>query len=132
MAFTKEQAALVHADIRAALEAVAAKHNLSMVKTHVLYSNEGFKFTGEFGDKNTLGDIDPILFKDMKRHGWKFGFAVEDIGKEFQSRGRTFKIEGMRGYTYVVAKMMKSNVSSDKVGGLFKFKGEDVKKLMVR
>jgi hypothetical protein len=38
----------------------------------------------------------------------------------------------MRGYTYVVAKMMKSNVSSDKVGGLFKFKGEDVKKLMVR
>jgi hypothetical protein len=130
MALTKDQVAAIHNDLRTVMQAVCEKHNLTMANTHITYSDVGFKLTGEFGSKDELGDINPILHKDMSRHGWKFGLSVDSIGREFVSGVRTFKIEGMRGYTFVIAKLVKSAVRGDKVGGSFKFRGEEVQKLL--
>src|SRR5574343_1390645 len=119
----KNSVAKIHADIRAALDAVAAKHNLSIAKTHITYSDSGFKFTGEFGSKDVMGDTNAIYYNDMKRHGWKFGLSVEDIGKTFKLGSKSFKIEGMRGYKFVVGK----NLADDK---LYKIPGVDVEAVM--
>ena len=123
MAITKQTVAIIHSDIQKALEEVAKKHNLQIGKTHITYSDTGFKFTGEFGDKDSIGDVNPTYFNDMKRHGYKFGLKTEDIGKEFTSGKNRYKIEGMKGYTFVVAKSLTND-------SLYRFKGDVVQQLM--
>ena len=125
MAFTKEQLALIHQDIRVALEAVATKHNLSQGHQRITYSDSGFSVKCEFGAKSVIGDVDPSLFDALRRHGWKFGLKIEDSNKAtFVSMGKTYTIIGMKGYTRVIAK--------DASGKRFSFNGADVKRVMGR
>jgi len=119
MALTKESIKQIHADLRAALDAVAKKHNLVIAKTHITYTDSSFKFTSEIGSKDVLGDTNPIFYKDIQRHGWKFGLTVKDIGREFKIGARTYKLEGMKGYNFVIGKL-----TTD--GKLYKLRGEDV------
>ena len=103
---TKESIKLIHADIAAALEAVAKKHNLSLAKHHISYGTDNFKLTAEFGDKSELGDINPLLKKDLLRNGWIHGLTEEHLTKEFKMGARTYQFYGMRGRVNAIVKNM--------------------------
>lgn len=124
MALTKEAVQAIHADIRAALQEVAKKHNLAMANTHISYNDAGFKFTGEFGSKEVMGEVNPKHYKDMQRHGWRYKLDVADIGKKITYNKREFTIEGMTGYTFVAIR--------GEDGGAYKLKGDIVQKLLGR
>ena len=123
MALTKEAVQAIHADIRAALEEVAKKHNLSMANTHISYNDAGFKFTGEFGSKDVIGEVNPKLYKDMQRHGWRYKMDTSDIGKTFTYNNAEYKIEGMTGYSFIAIRGVKDGKS-------YKLKGDIVQKLL--
>jgi hypothetical protein len=74
----------IHADIDAALAAVAKKHGLNLGRgTHIRYNAETFKLTAEFGDKSSTGEVDPKFLMNLKRYGWEFDLDEKDIGKTF-------------------------------------------------
>ena len=122
MALDKSSVKQIHDDLRAAIDAVVLKHNLTVGATHITYSTAGFKFTGEYGCKDVMGDSDPILYRELVKHGWKFGLSIDDLGREISSQGRTFKIEGMKG-AWVIGK----NVIDQK---MYKFKANTVLALL--
>ena len=114
---TKELVAAVNADIRIALEAVAKKHNLTLSKNQrITYNTETFDLKATFGIAAGKGEmqVDPKLISNMKKHGWKFGFGVEDIGKSvYLDKLGTCVIMGMSGYTKIVVKADAGNYRCD-------------------
>lgn len=118
MAITKDSIKNINADLRAAIEAVAKKHNLSIAKTNISYNNDGFRFTGEFGDIDSLGDFNPLLVKDLKKHGFFNGLHTA-LGKEFTLNARTYEIQGMKGHGFVIGKLKTD-------GKLYKLRTDDV------
>jgi hypothetical protein len=105
MAITKQSLILIRADLEAALATVAKKHKLTVSSFSISYNDASFKIKEvNFGSKDITGDADPLLYKDMERHGFRFGLSVKNIGKDFTLGARTFKIEGMRGNKYVIGK----------------------------
>ena len=101
---TKELIKTIHADIAAALEEVAKKHNLTLAKRHITYYDDHFRFTAEFGDKTELGDINPTYKKDLLRNGWTFGLTEQHLNKQFNMGARTYIFYGMRGRVNAIVK----------------------------
>lgn len=102
---TKPKVQEIHADIKAALIAVAKKHNLKMSDaTKILFNADTFKFTAEFGDLSSApagaAAVDPKFLNNMKKHSWKFGLSISDIGAKFEVAPLGMVImEGMSGTT---------------------------------
>ncbi len=95
---TADKVKTIHTDLTKALQEVAKKHGLVLSPTHIRYNASTFKLTAEFGDKAATGGTDPKLLNNMKRHGWKFGLSVTDIGSTFDhpQLGKT-TLNGMSG-----------------------------------
>lgn len=126
MTITAQSITDIQTEINVAMNAIAAKYNLKIGKNHISYTASSFKLGMEFCDKGSVEEgVDPILAKDMSRYGYKYGFSIADIGKEFMSNGEHFKIEGMKGYTFIIA----SNVNG---GKKYRFKGDVVQRIMGR
>lgn len=86
------------------LKTFAAKHKLSLGNQRIAYARDGstMKFSVEFGDKATTGDINPVYFKDCARLGWQHGLATSMIGKEVKTSKGMMKFCGMRGKFAIV------------------------------
>ena len=84
-AFNPENLQILREDIQAALDAVAKKHGVVAGRLgRIGYTANTFKASLDFGTtESSSGEeiVDPKLFANMKRHGFKVGFAVTDIGK---------------------------------------------------
>jgi|ERR1035437_5621156 hypothetical protein len=126
MTITAQSITDIQTEINAAMNIIALKYNLKIGKNHISYTDSSFKLGMEFCDKGAVADgVDPILAKDMTRYGYKYGFSVKDIGTEFMSNGEKFKIEGMKGYTFIIASAV--------VGGkMYRFKGVVMQRIMGR
>ena len=98
---TKDTIKTIHADLTEALRMVAEKHNLSVGRTHITYDSDGFKLTGQFGDKSQMGEVNPTYFNDMKRYGRVYGFTTDDISKEVTMGARIYVIQGMKGRSLI-------------------------------
>ena len=96
----------IHADLQATLKAFADKHNLTMSPFGMTYSATGCKFAVQLGDKDELGDADPILAKNTARFGNWYGLTVEDIGKGiatgFKFNAVPVVFEGMKNKNTVI------------------------------
>ncbi len=96
---------VIHADIKKTLDELAKRHGLVLGNgTRISYNDETFKFTAEFGDKESTGGVDPKYLNCMKKHGWKFGLSESHIGKTFEAGEGKVTILGMSGYSKVAAK----------------------------
>jgi hypothetical protein len=127
MAITKQNIAIIHKDIREALEAVAKKHNLSLGSSNITYdaNGTGFKLKQiEFLSKDVMGDVDPTFFRDMQRNGFSQGLSTDDIGKKVVFGTRTYEIMGMKGRVTVIGKL----ISGD--NKLYKLDPKDVYALL--
>ena len=132
MAFTKERVVDIHSEIRAALDAIAKKHNLNIGKTHITYNESTFKFSAEIGDDAELGGSNPVYFNYLRKNGWRFGLKGEDLGVEFVSQGSTFAIEGMKGTGQVIAKLVRPAPGKKLKEGSYRFAGETVREILGR
>jgi hypothetical protein len=90
-------------DLRDALKAVAEKHNLNLTKSNISFATDFFNLSCTFGDKDELGDANPLYRVTMQRKGHEFGLSIEDIGKKFMTRQGEVEIIGMRG-SHVIGK----------------------------
>lgn len=105
-AFTHANLETLRVEIQDALNAVAAKHGIVAGRLgRIGFQGDHFKASVEFSTAESSAGteiVDPKLFDNMKRHGFKIGFSVTDIGKpvEFHDLGLC-KIVGMAGYTKV-------------------------------
>ena len=131
MAFTQDRVAAIHSDIRAALDEIAKKHGLNIGKTHISYNDTTFKFSSEIGDSAELGDTNPVFFNYLRSNGWRFGLKTEDMGREFTSNGSVFAIEGMKGTSKVIAKLVKPADAKMKPGS-YRFDGDYIRKTLGR
>jgi hypothetical protein len=93
----------IQADLKIALESVAAKHGLKLAKNYISYSAESFKLTAEFGDTSVLGDLNPAYVKDLKKFGWQYGLTEDHLNKTITSSKGQETIQGMKGQ-YVITK----------------------------
>lgn len=128
--FTPANLDILRDDIKAALEAVAKKHGLVAARgLNIKYTAETFKTTIEFG-VSSVGEnaeimVDPKLFNNMKKHGFKVGFSISDIGKTVDfgtgNVGKA-KIVGMCGYTKIAVQ--------SKDGSIYRCDPHSVKRLM--
>lgn len=100
----KNKIIAIQADIRIALESVAAKHNLKLAKHYISYSTTDFKLAAEFGDKAEIGDTNPAYIKDLKRYGPNFKLGITDLDKTIQGVKGPEQIIGMKGRTFVITK----------------------------
>jgi hypothetical protein len=105
-AFTPANLDALRVEIQEALNAIAAKHGIVAARLgRIGYAADHFKANIQFGTaEGSSGEeiIDPKLHDNMKRHGHKIGFSVDDIGKSIVLRELgSVKIVGMFGYTKV-------------------------------
>jgi len=104
-AFNKELAEM--------LEAFAKKHGLSKGAQRIVYAHDGstMKMTVEFGDKATVGDVNPKFFKNTARFGWQAGLATSMIGTEF-TLGRLGKVKfvGMSSPKFAIVETASKNL----------------------
>ena len=101
---TEQNITVIQSDMKAALQEVFEKHNLQLSSFKITYSDDGFNANLSIGDKGAIGDKDYSRVDNLKRHGYKFGLTVDDIGKVIQTHGLECTIEGMSGYKCVVVK----------------------------
>ena len=84
------------------LEAFAAKHGLSKGHQRITYNDATFKFTVEFGDKNTVGDTNPVFYKECARFGFRYGLDVKQIGQTIKTLKGPMKFVGLKGKYAIV------------------------------
>ena len=113
MAITKQSIAQIHAELDAALKAIAAKHGLDMSKSRIVYTDTKFKMNLEFHTKEAIAAtaaeagldadaVEPADLEKFKAHGWKFGLKTEHLGKICMIQGKQYRLLGMSGYSKLV------------------------------
>ncbi len=85
---TKAKAVEVNRDVRAALEAVANKHGLTVVINGGSFNGGSFKPRVEFKDAGGQAQI-------FESTAVLYGLKPEDLGRQFQHCGQTFEICGI-------------------------------------
>lgn len=98
----KSKIKAIHSDLDATLKAFAAKHNLTVSPFNITYSPSGFKCTVQMGDKNELGEADPVLARNLERHGFWYNLDKSMLKKEFNFHGQKVILEGMKNKTTVI------------------------------
>lgn len=102
---TKEQVNALADDIRSALKNIADKHGMSFAMAGGTYSEDTLKLGKvQFTLNSVAGEVNPILFTDMKRYGGYHGLSIDLINKEVQLDGKTVIVLGMRGRNSVIWK----------------------------
>ena len=76
------------------LDGFAKKHGLSKGAQKIVYARDGstMKFTVQFGDQVTTGDVNPVFFRNTARFGFRSGLDTKQIGKEL-TIGRLGKVK---------------------------------------
>lgn len=128
--FTRANYRTLMDEIEAALKPIAEKHGLALDrKSRSFYADRlPVKFdllvTTKDKDGNTV-DPKAAIFASAAR---LFGLKPDDFGKEFTSRGETFRITGLN------LRRRKYPVSAERVrdGKGFKFPAEDVRLFLER
>jgi hypothetical protein len=87
----------IQSEIRAALEAIAKKHNLNMGSTKVNYAPDSLKVSCAFTDQAEVGDINPEYLRGLKLKGWEYGLTVDMLGKKVMLNNKDYTFSGMRG-----------------------------------
>jgi hypothetical protein len=102
MSLNKIAVAAMHTELDALLNAFAAKHGLSKGNSRIVYTEATFKFTVEFGDKSSTGDVNPVYFKDCARYGYQYALDTKMIGQTYKSAKGPMKFVGMKGRYAIV------------------------------
>jgi hypothetical protein len=102
MSLNKIAVAAMHKELDTLLATFAEKHKLSKGNSRIVYTEATFKFTVEFGDKSSTGDVNPVYFKDCARYGWQFGLDTKQIGQTYKSAKGPMKFVGMKGRYAIV------------------------------
>ena len=129
MAINRDNLKIIHADLMAAMQEVAKKHNLSVSPFRITFSDSDFRFTATFGDKSVLGDTDPKLLKDLASRGWEYGLDKSHIGKSFVDRNYSWEFVGMRASKAVLKRSdngKQYTMSADVVAKMLDTKRPDV------
>lgn len=100
----KQRITDLHAELNKVLKDFAEANGLSVSPFNVSYSASGFKCGIEFGDKDEIGEADPILAKNLKKFGFWFGLSTDDLNKEFVFGPRKVMLMGMKNRKDVVFK----------------------------
>ena len=107
---TKESVSTFHKEFDTVVAALAAKHGLSFVPGRFTYDPENgmIKSPVVFGEKDTIGGLNPIYVQDLSKFGFLFGFTKDDINTlTFQVNGDTFTVQGMKGKNKIAAQSQK-------------------------
>lgn len=85
----------IAADAMAALQAVATKHGLVVKYSGGSYgmSNAALKF--EFAEKASNGAVLTREAVDFQQYASVYGLKPDDLGRQFQHNGYTYKIVGL-------------------------------------
>lgn len=102
MAITKLKVEMMNKELSTLLTEFATKHGLTKGNQRISYNDATCKFTVEFGDKSTTGDINPAYFKDCTRFGWQHGLSTDQIGKTVKTSKGVMKFVGMKGKYAIV------------------------------
>jgi hypothetical protein len=79
----KNRIKTIHADLNAVLKKFAEDNGLTVSPFNMTYSATGFKFACQMGDKDELGDVDPVLAANTRKFGLWYDLKIEDCGKDF-------------------------------------------------
>lgn len=79
----KKRITTIHADLNAVLKKFAEDNGLTVSPFNITYSATGFKFAAQMGDKDELGDVDPVFAANTRKFGLWYDLKIEDCGKEF-------------------------------------------------
>lgn len=123
--FDRANALFIRSEIEAALKAVGAKHNVNISLGKTKFGPDIVNFAGAATIKRVLGNGHVIQSKeqlDFIKNCFTFGLTREDLGREFVSNGRLFKITGAKPQNH------KFPILGETEGGKrFKFSPDQVK-----
>jgi hypothetical protein len=85
-------------EAREALEPIAEKYGLVLSRKGSTYHRDSLPVMLQFLIKqtDTDGNILTAEAKDFQKYAVMFGLKPEDLGREFVSRGETFRITGLK------------------------------------
>lgn len=121
MAFTNSQVADLQRKLNAVLAKFAAENNLTVGASKISYAEDTFKATVQFGDKDSIGNVNPKYINDLDRRGWQFGLKREDIGREVKTTRGTMSFQGMSASKAIL---------KDSTGAMWKFDPTTAAKLL--
>lgn len=97
MAVAKAQASEISVEIKAAVEAILAKHGMELTKVQTTYGDVyGFKCEGSPLVKGENGiNMESKEAQAYKRFATSYGLPEGLLGKKFTSKGREFAFAGI-------------------------------------
>lgn len=96
--FTPSNVRMILEECREALEPIAEKHSLVLDNKGRTYYRDSLPVLFQFlvKEEDEDGNALKAEAKDFLKVGRMFGFEPGDLGKEFQTRGETFRITGLK------------------------------------
>lgn len=101
-------------DIRAAIREIEKKHGLVPSRITGNWNSDGGVKTnitmmeasaeGAAAAKDAGLRTDPKQLDHLRKHGWKFGLEISDIGKEFKIGSTVYEFSGMSSSQYAVGR----------------------------
>lgn len=100
----KIKADAVYNEVKAALQAIATKHGLTMAPLKGNFTSLDMKVSCVFGDKESVGtEVNPELVRNLKRNGILYNLSMADIDRELDiGKLRGAKFQGLRGKKAVI------------------------------
>lgn len=117
---TKAQVITLQREIGEAMQAIAAKHGLKMIKNNATWSAEGLRLTIAL-DKVTADGGSARWAADWKRYAVADGLPENGLGRSFSSGGMTYKVLG-----YDAKKRTRPVVAQGSDGKTYIFQAEAV------
>jgi hypothetical protein len=93
--FDRSACKLVAHDAEEALRAVAEKHGLVFSRKSGSFSATTLTVHGEFSVVSQDGTAQTPEVTAFRQFATMYGLSPEDLGKEFEVRGRTFELTGL-------------------------------------
>lgn len=96
--FDGTSVAKITAEVRAALEPIAEKYGLVLDRKGSTYRRDALPVMLQFLIKTTDadGNVLTVAAKDFQRYALMFGLQADDLGREFEAQGESFRITGLK------------------------------------
>jgi len=128
--FTRANCRTLMDEVEAALKPIAEKHGLTLDRKGKSFYRDKLPVMFQFlvTEKDEDGNAFDAAALEFKKNAFRVGLKPEDMGREFTSRGETFRITGLS------LRRRKFPVSAENVrtGKGYKFPAEDVKMRLER
>lgn len=95
-AFDKATAKELAKEIEATLLGIADRYGIQIKAGGGSFTNSSLTFKLECAVIGDNGEVQSREVEDFKRFANVYGLAADDLGKEFASNGKRFKITGLR------------------------------------